>query len=85
MTPTEQLLQRQLRWETDSRYYVARAYQDLLGDWIVEKAWGGLTNKLGNSKQEIVTSFDAAVSAMMHIRKERSARHYSLVRDIDAT
>lgn len=85
MTPTEQLLQRQLRWETDSRYYVARAYQDLLGDWIVEKAWGGLTNKLGNSKQEIVTSLDAAVSAMTQIRKERSARHYSLVRDVDVT
>jgi hypothetical protein len=83
MTPTEQTIHRQLRWETDSRYYVARAYQDLLGDWIVEKAWGGLTNKLGNGKQEIVSSFDAAVSALTRIRKERSARHYWLVNDVN--
>lgn len=83
MKPTEQTLHRQLRWETDSRYCVARAYQDLHGDWLVEKAWGGLTNKLGNGKQEIVSSLDAAVATLTRIRKERSARHYSLVDDVD--
>lgn len=79
MIPIEHTLHRQLRWETDSRYYVARAYQDLLGDWIVEKAWGGLTNQLGHGKQESVTSLDAAVAALTRVHKERSARHYRLI------
>lgn len=34
----------EIRWETTSRYYVVRLYQDLFGDWIVESVWGGLHN-----------------------------------------
>ena len=70
---------RQVRWETASRYYVARAYEDLLGDWIVEKAWGGLTNNLGNGQQEIVSTYEDAVTLMSKIHRERSKRHYGVV------
>lgn len=75
----------QLRWETSSRYYVARAYQDLLGDWIVEKAWGGLHNHLGNGQQEIVSTYEAALQVIGCIHRERKARRYHLVRNTDAS
>lgn len=69
----------EIRWETKRRYYAARVYRDLLGDWIVESSWGGLQNKLGNSQQQVVPSYPAAVGAMVQIHKQRRARHYGIV------
>lgn len=36
---------REIRWESKRRYYTARLSQDLLGDWVIERAWGGLFNR----------------------------------------
>lgn len=69
----------QIRWETERRYYAAKLYQDLLGDWVVERAWGGLHNNIGNGAQEIVPAYSDAVAAMARIHKERRARRYGIV------
>lgn len=69
----------QLRWETDSRYYAARIYPDLLGDWVVERAWGGLKNNLGNVMQEVVPNYSAAMGKLTTLLAERNARNYVLV------
>lgn len=85
MKTTADWVLHQVRWETANRYYVARAYEDLLGDWIVEKAWGGLTNNLGNGQQEIVTTMAAAEKALARIHNERKARHYRVMGEAYAT
>jgi hypothetical protein len=69
----------QMRWESDRRYYAARVYPDMLGDWVVERAWGGLFNKKGNSQQEVVPSYKAAIAKMLAIHMERRARKYRIV------
>lgn len=68
-----------IRWETPSRYYAARVYQDLLGYWIVESSWGGLGNNLGSSKQEVVPSYTDAVQVMLNIHRRRKSRRYGIV------
>ena len=36
-----------VRWESPSRYYEAVLQRDLLGDWVLSTANGGLRNRLG--------------------------------------
>lgn len=70
---------RQMRWETDLRYYAVRVYQDLFDAWIVERAWGGKRNQLGNRAQEIVLTHLDAELIMQRLHTERAARKYELV------
>lgn len=35
-----------VRWESPSRYYEAVLQRDLLGDWVLSTANGGLRNRL---------------------------------------
>jgi hypothetical protein len=35
------------RWESPIRYYAARVYQDIFGDWVLSCARGGRRNNLG--------------------------------------
>lgn len=69
----------EIRWETTSRYYVVRLYQDLFGDWIVESVWGGLHNKLGNRQQQVLASYQDALALLLQINRQRHARHYGIV------
>ena len=70
---------REIRWESKRRYYTARLSQDLLGDWVIERAWGGLFNQMGNTAQDVASSYREAVTAMVRINKERRARRYGIV------
>ena len=69
----------QIRWETQHRYYAVRIYQDLFGDWIIESAWGGLHNNLGNWKRHMLPSYQEAINTLLRINKQRHARHYGIV------
>jgi hypothetical protein len=68
-----------LRWETDKRYYAATMYQDLLGDTILARCWGGQLNNLGRMVTTPVQSTAAGKSALHAIAKERQRRRYRLV------
>ncbi|MET3109289.1 hypothetical protein AAKU58_004140 [Oxalobacteraceae bacterium GrIS 1.18] len=70
---------KQLRWETENRFYCARVYKDMLDFWVVEKAWGGRQNNLGNIGQEVVPTYRDAIQTVLRIHKERRARKYDLV------
>lgn len=71
---------REIRWETESRYYAARVSQDLLGAWIVERAWGGRFNDKGNHTQQVAPSYPDAVQEMIRISQERRVRRYGIVK-----
>lgn len=71
---------RKIRWESKRRYYTARLSQDLFGDWIVERAWGGLFNKNGSIAQVVADSYAGAVSTIVRKNRERRARRYGIVK-----
>lgn len=68
-----------LRWESASRYYEAALLQDLLGDWVLSTARGGLRNRLGAIRHLALPSRDAAVKALASLHKLRLRRGYQLV------
>ncbi|EHL21075.1 hypothetical protein KYG_19948 [Acidovorax sp. NO-1] len=75
-----------LRWESASRYYEAALLQDLLGDWVLSTARGGLRNRLGALRHLALPSRDAAVKELASLHKLRLRRGYRLVasRDLPA-
>lgn len=68
-----------IRWESHSRYYEAVLQQDLLGDWVLSTANGGLRNRLGALRHLALPSRDAAVKALTSLHKLRLRRGYRLV------
>ncbi len=68
-----------IRWQSPTRYYVAVFQQDLLGDWVLTKAHGGLQNRLGTLKNFALPSIEAAKQELLRLHKLRLKRGYRLV------
>jgi len=73
--------ERILRWESAQRYFAARVRQDLLGDWVVSCAWGGLGRSEGNMQQIPMHSMEAANAAVAMVGQKRERGSYRLVVD----
>lgn len=74
-------MERVLRWETPYRYYAARLHRDLLGDWILECAWGGKQNNLGGSDTTALACEADGHKAITDLHIRRLAHRYDLVED----
>lgn len=72
-----------VRWESASRYYEAVLQQDLLGDWVLSTARGGLRNRLGAIRHLALPSMEAAVKEVTSLHKLRLRRGYRLVASRD--
>lgn len=70
-----------LRWQSKQRYYAAVLHRDLLGDVIVDRAWGGIGNNLGSSDTVVVPSEQAGEEVLAEIHARRVSRKYQLVED----
>lgn len=68
-----------LRWQTDDRYVSAVAERDLLGDWTVTIANGGIRNRLGAIRTHYVASETAAMRMLTALHKRRLKHKYQLV------
>ena len=68
------------RWHSETRYYCAYLYQDLFGDWIVNRSWGGRYNELGGAAYQVFENRETAEEALSDIAKTRQKRAYSLIR-----
>jgi predicted DNA-binding WGR domain protein len=64
------------RWESERRYYCALLHQDLLGDWVLDRVWGGKFNKLGGQDTRYVRSVKDGMAALDKLDRERRARRY---------
>ena len=64
------------RFESPTRWYVAELMQDLWGQWVIRKSWGGRHNAMGNSQTEPVESYEAGLERMARLAKERARRGY---------
>lgn len=65
------------RWQTDRRYYVVEVGQDLWGNWLVKRNWGGLRSRRGNSITMPADNYEHALELLAAIEKRRLSRHYT--------
>ena len=63
----------------NGRYYNATLTQDLLGDWIVIKSWGG--SKAGRVQYCYYKTYDECLKELRKLKKKRETRGYSLLDD----
>lgn len=68
-----------LRWQTDTRYYCATMYTDLLGDTVVSVCHGGRHNNLGAMHVRLVRDAAEGRAVLHAIAKRRAARRYRLI------
>lgn len=67
------------RYESERRYYTARLSVDLLGDYVVNVAAGGLFNRLGRAWTVPVATLDDGIAMLADIAHARKLRRYALV------
>ena len=67
-----------LRWvhPEKARYYQADLVVDLLGDWCVITAWGGLGSHLGQVRRAVLASYEDGVKRLREIERRRRQRGY---------
>ena len=61
------------------RYYKVFVYKDLLGHWVLTKAWGGLQNRLGNYEHLTLFTKEAIRDCLAEIFERRDKRGYKLI------
>jgi len=62
------------RWESSQRWYEVILTQDLLGDWIVLRAWGGKDSHRHGQKTDLVSSEVEGRNLIEQIHKTRIHR-----------
>lgn len=67
------------RLETDTRYYVISLYHDLCGDIVLQRRWGGKTNRRGGGKMEVFAASQRS-ALECKIRKILARRRYHCYR-----
>lgn len=72
--------QPQIRWRWENmqtqRYYRIILAQDLFGDWILTKVWGGINKPTGRVSKVACLSYDQALQLVDTIAKARVRRGY---------
>lgn len=67
-----------------ARYYKVFLDQDLFGDWIVIKVWGGIGSNRGRIHSTGVASYEAGIELVDEIARRRAQRGYASVTSGDA-
>jgi predicted DNA-binding WGR domain protein len=62
-----------------ARYYQADLVEDLLGDWSLITAWGGLGSRRGRVRTTCVPSLEEGLKRLQAIEKRRRQRGYRCV------
>lgn len=63
------------RWESNTRWYEAELTNDLFGDWLLIRRWGGLYNGRFGTKTDVVPDLLSGVALLFAIDRERHARN----------
>jgi hypothetical protein len=77
-TTTDDIQLPPLRWVNveKNRYYRIFLTRDLLGDWLVTKSWGSLSNASGRVTHVACLSLDEAKKMIEKIAQTRLRRGY---------
>lgn len=62
------------RWESEYRWYEAELINDLFGDWLVVRRWGGLYSDRHGEKTDVVSDLLSGVALLFAINRERQIR-----------
>jgi uncharacterized protein YfaA (DUF2138 family) len=65
--------------EVIKRYYNVYIYKDMLGDWIVTIARGGLDNALGDVEHIMMKDHQSALALIDEIKMRREKHGYQMV------
>ena len=64
------------RWASPTRYYAADVYQDLLGDWVLVTARGGIGTNLGALRITAVQSEQDGLQRLLALGRLRERHGY---------
>ena len=67
-------------WETDKRFYNAHLVKNVLGEWIIDRQWGGKFNLHRNKLLEYCSNYNEGIIQMENISKIRRNHKYSVVK-----
>jgi hypothetical protein len=67
------------RKEKNGRYYKLYLYKDMLGWWVITKAWGSRFSKTGGSSNHAFSKYDEAKNYIDEVIKRRALRGYTLM------
>jgi predicted DNA-binding WGR domain protein len=68
------------RWERHTRYYEAYLHQDLWGNWVLTRIWGGRGQATGQVRHQPCPSYAAGIAALERVGHRRRQRGYTPVR-----
>jgi hypothetical protein len=69
------------RWEQrtgEGRYYIVLLQQDLWGQWILTRIWGGRQRKAGQAKHILLNSREEGILELKKIAERRALHHYAI-------
>ncbi len=66
-------------WKSEDRYYHLFLTQNLFGEWLIIRKWGGLKNRIHGSKTYNLQNLDEAILQTSQIHKRRISRGYNLI------
>ena len=66
-------------WKSEDRYYHLSLTQNLFGEWLIIRRWGGLKNRIHGSKAYYLQNLDEAILQTNQIHKRRISRGYDLI------
>jgi len=65
-------------WKRGDRYYCCRLAQDLFGNWLLVREWGGFTSGKRGAQEHLCENYEAGLSLLKTIAKRRCWRRYVL-------
>lgn len=71
--------QEPIRWESDTRYYVAVIHPDLFNGLVLSRYWGGKSSRKGGARHEVIGSLEEGVAMIQKYDKERAKHGYKVV------
>jgi len=73
------------RWERvdDARYYAVYIEQDLTGEWILRRIWGGINKSTGSALITPCSDRLNAIALLENVAKTRRSHRYTEVNNIN--
>ncbi len=70
-----------VRWENSlkKRYYLVMIEQDIFGQWVLIRVWGGIQTKLGRTQVSVLDNKKQGVEMLKIISIRRKQRGYRLI------
>jgi predicted DNA-binding WGR domain protein len=69
-----------LRWTSPTRHYTAAVHQDLFGDWVLVRSWGGQGSFRGGHRVRVAADREQALQWLSREARRRERRGYRLER-----